>query len=80
MHWIGASRNEDPGYYPGDNVTISVSKYVPNGKDESGIPQPSGSQIPSAKGSVVTSTIAISRVEVKLSLLEYVDVLMIEFP
>jgi hypothetical protein len=31
MHLLGFSSDEDNGYYPGDKVTVSVSKYVPNG-------------------------------------------------
>ena len=32
MHLLGFSSDEDNGYYPGDKVTISVSRYVPNGQ------------------------------------------------
>ena len=32
MHFIGFSSDEDNGYYPGDKVIVSVSKYVPNGQ------------------------------------------------
>ncbi len=32
MHLLGFSSDEDNGYYPGDKVTISISKYVPNGQ------------------------------------------------
>ena len=28
---MGFSSEVDNGYYPGDKVTVSVSKYVPNG-------------------------------------------------
>jgi hypothetical protein len=46
MSWLGMSEEVDSGYYPGDKVTVSVSKYVtdPSHLDEHGqptvIPQP----------------------------------------
>lgn len=38
-HLLGFSIDEDSGYFPGDNVTVSVRKYVPGGNDTYGIPQ-----------------------------------------
>ena len=40
MQWMGLSADVDNGFYPGDKVTLSVSKYVPNGVNSVGIPQP----------------------------------------
>jgi hypothetical protein len=37
---LGFSIDEDSRYYPGDNVTVYVRKYVPGGNDTYGIPQP----------------------------------------
>jgi hypothetical protein len=39
MHLMGFSSDADSGYYPGDKVTVTVSKYVP-------IPRPDGLQDP----------------------------------
>jgi len=39
MHFLGYT-DELVGYYPGDKVTVSVSKYVTHGLNAYGYPQP----------------------------------------
>jgi hypothetical protein len=40
FQWLGFTRDSDSPYKPGDKFTVSVSKYIPDGVNNIGIPQP----------------------------------------